>query len=266
MATGRPATAEFHETGMIHTADEKMSEAARCRSLVLCVTTEAEIGVANHQHLGVDRAMRVMTDGAAFPQGRVFENERPGLIAVALGASFVQPGHGETMRRFHDVLAVRIVTLNAVHFAFNYRMMLRQVEFRIDLNVALKTGFRALAGIDDEFPPSASNRNMFAGRAMARFTALHPRQLGVVQAQSGMRAGWKCVADGRMTLQANLVAKISGTFNIWWCHYCSRSGGAGIEQQGEHPGTQHHTRQPTPMLLGPSVRSKARFESGHLKL
>lgn len=250
VAPGGPASAKFHVTGVIHIADEKMSDAARCRPLILRMTAKAEIGVAYHEHLGIDGAMHVMADSASFPQSLVFENKWPGLSTMALRAGFVQSRHGESERRFHDVLAVRIMALHAVHLAFNDRVMLREVEFGVDFNVALETGCRVLAGVDDEFSPTATRRYVFAGRAMARFTTLHARQLGGVQTQSRVRTGWKCMADGRVTIQADLVANIGGAFDLRRFHQDAGSRGTRNENQSKCSGDHKHPNRPPPAPHG----------------
>src|SRR5439155_501087 len=83
---------------------------------------------AASEQLGVDRAVRRVANRTALAERFVFEHERPGLLAMALRAGLVQPRHGQSAVRFHDVAAVRVVTLDAVHPVFNHRMMLRQVE------------------------------------------------------------------------------------------------------------------------------------------
>ena len=56
MASGRPAGPDLQERGMVGVSDKN----APIRPLDLRVTTQAEIGVARHQHLLVDRAVRVV--------------------------------------------------------------------------------------------------------------------------------------------------------------------------------------------------------------
>ena len=82
------------------------------------MTTDAKVGVANRQHFWIDGAVGIVAGGATFAHGRMFKNHRPGLFPMTLRARFVQPGHRQTARRFHDVLTVRIVALNTIHFAF----------------------------------------------------------------------------------------------------------------------------------------------------
>ena len=90
------------------------------------------------------------------------------LRAMALGAGFVQARQGEAVCGFHYALAVGIVALHTIHFAFDHRMMLRKMEFSADLQVTLEAGFRVLAGIDDEFCPAAGF-DVFAAGTVARF-------------------------------------------------------------------------------------------------
>ena len=75
----------------------------------------------------------------------MLEDKWPGLVAMALRATFVLPRHGQPARRFHDVAAVRIMALHAVHVPFDNRMMLRQIKFGVDVEMTLKTGRRILA-------------------------------------------------------------------------------------------------------------------------
>jgi hypothetical protein len=87
---------------------------------------------------------------AAFPVGLVFEDERPGLFAMAGAALFVEAGHAKAAGRFEDFAAVRVVALDAVHLPFEHRVVLRQSELHLDVLVAVVTGLRILAGVEDQ--------------------------------------------------------------------------------------------------------------------
>jgi len=137
--------------------------------------------------------MRGMTDGAALPQCRVLKDNRLGLFPMTLSARLIQTGHGQARRRFHDVLAVGIMALNAIHLAFQDGMVLRKMEFGLLRQVALETGFRILAGVDDEFSATTAARHMFAPRAVAGFATV--LLAATLQMQPGMRAGGKYAAD-----------------------------------------------------------------------
>src|SRR6478672_4885500 len=102
----------------------------------------------------------------------MLEHKRPGLLAMALAACLVDPRHGQASRRFHDVLTVWIVALDAIHLSFRKRVMLGKVELGVDLEVALKTRLRIFARVDNELvAPGSAHRHVFARGPMARFTA-----------------------------------------------------------------------------------------------
>jgi hypothetical protein len=168
VTTGAPATAQFEFVGVIFAANENLSGANE-RTLSLGVTLEAEIVVAFDEQLGVDRTVRAMTNSAAFAQGFVFKNEWLGLFAVTGGAGLVQSRHGEAAGRFQDVSPVRVVTLNAIHPAFDHGMMLRQVEFRMGFEMAIEARGCVFAGIKNELPASAANGDVFTAGAVTRF-------------------------------------------------------------------------------------------------
>ena len=135
------------------------------RILVLRMASQAKVRVAIVEHFAVDRAMWVVTRGATLAHGFVLEHNRARLLAMTLGAAFVEPRHRQSAGRFENVVAMRVVALNTIHFAFNHGMMLRQVKFRLNFEVALKTRRRVFAGINDEFVLAAFD--VFAARAVA---------------------------------------------------------------------------------------------------
>lgn len=172
MAAGGPAGAEAQEAGVINVADVE-TRANNGWTLRLRVTFQAQVHVALNQHFRIDGAVRAVADGATFPHRRVLEDEGPGLFAVALAAVFILARHRQAARWFHDVHAVRVMALNAVHFALDDRVMLGEMKFSLGFLMAPKAGFGIFAGIDDEFFQSTTSRhlNMFAARAMAGFAA-----------------------------------------------------------------------------------------------
>jgi hypothetical protein len=116
VATRRPASAEGEERLMVYVAD--IDAARPGRPLHLGVTSEAHTGIAHGQQFGVDGTVRLVATGATFTQSRMFKNDGLGLFSVALGATFVQAAHRQSAGRFHDVHAMRIMALDAIHFAF----------------------------------------------------------------------------------------------------------------------------------------------------
>jgi hypothetical protein len=186
MAPGRPAGAVAEKTGVINVADKNGSR----RGLCLGMAFEAEIRVALHEHLGVDGTVRAVTNGAAFAHCSVFENKRPRLLAMALGAIFIEARHGEPAGWFHNVHAVGIVALDAVHFAFDDWMMLREMKFRAGFLMALEARLGVFAGINDKFFQSTASGHgdVFAAGTVAGFAAELPRHIRIRESQTRMRA------------------------------------------------------------------------------
>jgi hypothetical protein len=135
------------------------------RILVLRMASQAKVRVALDKHFAVDRAMWVVTRGATLAHGFVLEHNRARLFTMTLSAAFVAPRHRQSAGGFENVVAMRVVALNTIHFALNHGMMLGQIKFGLDFEVALKTRRRVFAGINDEFVLAAFD--VFAGRAVA---------------------------------------------------------------------------------------------------
>jgi hypothetical protein len=186
-------------------SDEDLSR-RNARAGRLRVAFEAKIVVAIHEQLGVDRAVRRMAGHAAVAHRLVFKNMRLGLLAMALRAGLVQPRHRQTARRLHDVHAVRIVALDAIHLAFNDRVMLRQVKFRVRFQVAGKTSRRVFAGIDDELAASAADLNMKAARPVTGFAAALPGHFRALEMNPCVRTGREGADVIRVTIIAGLIA------------------------------------------------------------
>ena len=70
------------EKGMVHLADDHTATGPGH----LCMTSQAQIRIPLHKQLGIYRTMGLVTNGAAFPHGFMFEDEMPGLFSMALGA------------------------------------------------------------------------------------------------------------------------------------------------------------------------------------
>jgi hypothetical protein len=124
--------------------------------LNLRVTSQTKICITLGQQLGVDRPVRAVANGAAFAQGRMLEDERPRLFAVALAAGVVLARHSEPAGGFEDVTAMRVVALGTVHLLFEDRMMLGQVECRFRRTVALETSGWVFARVYNELPSAAA--------------------------------------------------------------------------------------------------------------
>ena len=70
--------------------------------------------------------------------------------------------------RYSDVW---VVTIGAAHFAFQHRMMVRQLERRANFQVTLETGLRRLPRIDDRAAAAAAGFNVQTPGAVAIFAA-----------------------------------------------------------------------------------------------
>lgn len=124
--------------------------------------------------------MRRMAAHATFAKRLMLKHERPPLRRVTLEAGFVlaQQGHSPALARlghacsasFDRISFVRIMTIGATDLVLEDRMMVRHVEFRPDLQVALEARLRRPARIDDGAGRAAA-LNMKAARPMAGFAA-----------------------------------------------------------------------------------------------
>lgn len=184
------------------------------RALRLRVTFEAKIVVALHQHFRVHRPVRLVTGYATVAHRLVLEHVRLRLLAMALCAGLVQTRHGQPACRFHDVKAMRVVALHAIHVALGDGVMMRQVELRVCLQVARVAGGRVTAGIDDESATAATDLNMPASRAMACLAARVPRGLDRLEVDARMRASREGSHIIRMAFVAILVADEGRALNL----------------------------------------------------
>lgn len=228
VATGAPATAEFQFVGVVFIADQDLPGADQ-RALRLRVALEAKIVVALDEHLGVDRTMRAVADDAAFPHRFVLEDEGLALVAMALGAGLVEAGQGEAAGGFHDVRAVRVVALDAIHFAFEHGMMLREAELGVGFQVAIQTARRVFAGIENEFPASTANRNVLAAGAVTGFATTRAGGGARHEVHPRVGAGGELSHVVGVAGQAGLVADEMRSGDFGRDDDIAGNGGAGIE-------------------------------------
>lgn len=164
-----------------------------------------------------------MANRAAFAQGGMFKNERPGLFPMAWGARFIQPRHGQSACRFQDVQAMWIVAWHTIHFSFQHRMMLGKMEFGLRFQMTGATDLRIFARIENEFVRSAPSAlgNVFAARTMAGFAARLAGHLSVCQMQPCVRTGGKCARQVDVAVRTNFVADIACTFDLQRHNRCA---------------------------------------------
>lgn len=84
MASRAPASALLNPQSVVGAADQEFSALN-----LLEVTFQTEIGIANTEQLGVDRAVRIMTGGAAFARGIMLEGIGTPLLRVTAQAHVV---------------------------------------------------------------------------------------------------------------------------------------------------------------------------------
>lgn len=213
MATGRPAGANAHIPRVIDIADIDIACAAGRGTGNLRMAAEAKIGIANGEQLVIDGAVRVVAGRATFAQRGVFKGERPGLLLMALRAIFILTRHRQSAVRFHDVHAVRVVALDAVHFSFQHRMVLRKMKRRLYFQMAIQARLGLLAGIDDEASARAACRDVLAARPVAGFAATPAFHAVLVWMQTPVRAHRKDTVDFIVAICARLVADVGRAFN-----------------------------------------------------
>ena len=202
MAAGAPASALAKARRVIELTDHD----GALLGLNLRVAFQAQIVIALDEHLGMDRAVRLMTGDAAFTHGFVAKNERTRLFPVALGALFIRAGHGKPARRFHDVHSVGIMADRTIHPPFWQRMMFGQIELGMHFMMAAVAGTYIFAGIDDEDPAPPTRRHMLASCTVTGFAAGHIAHPGALKVQPAVRAGRKNARDILVTIQAGTIA------------------------------------------------------------
>jgi len=121
-----------------------------------------------------------MADHAALAQCLMLVNKRAALRGVALKAGFVSTQESKTAaseRLLHigpvtldGDTDVRVVAIGAAHFAFQHRMMVRQLELCPHFQVTLETGLRIFPRIDDRVR-RATALDVQTARPVARLAA-----------------------------------------------------------------------------------------------
>ena len=216
---------------MVNASDEYLAR----RRLHLRMTAEAHIVVRLREHCAVDRAVRAVAGGAALAQRRMLKHKGSRLLAVALGAIFVEPRHCQAAGWLEDVAAMWIVALRAVHVAFEDGMMCRQLKFRAHRQMTAQTRLRLDAGIDDKLAPAAGF-HMLAARPVARFAANAAGDGGVFQGQMRVRTGGKLACDVGVAIVADLVAHIVCARNFQRRHHRARHGATRNQKDARHSG------------------------------
>ena len=211
----RPARAPLKQGRVRSSTDVDFTRAAS-GALHLGVTLQAEVRIVLDQELSIDRAMRTMAHDTAFAHRLMLEGKRAGLFAVTLGATFVEPRHGQSTRRLENVKAVRVVALDAVDPAFDHRVVLRQVEFGVSFEMTLEAGGCVLSGIHNELTAASARRDMFAAGAVAGFTTALAGHSPVRAMHARMRTRRKRPHVICVTLETGAIAGEACAGNLWW--------------------------------------------------
>jgi len=195
MAASRPAGSLLQEVGVVDVSNENVAG----YFLLLEMTFQTKRCVAFVEQSLVDRAVRRMADHTTLTDRLMLINPGAALLGVALKASFVSAQESKTpaFERLLDVGAaafdrdpfMRVVTIGATHFAFQHRMVVRQLELCPHFQVTLETSFGRLPRINDR-TSSAAGLNVQTPGAVAGLAA-HALCVLSFRHQPGMRCGAK---------------------------------------------------------------------------
>jgi hypothetical protein len=155
MAACRPTRSLLQEVRVIDVSNENVSG----YFLLLEMAFHTKRRVPFIQQALVDGAVGRMTNSASLSHRLVLIHKRAALLGVTLEAGFVSAQESKAAgferllnvrrRTFDRDPFVRLMTISAAHFAFEYRMVMRQLECRANFQVTLETCFRRFSRIDD---------------------------------------------------------------------------------------------------------------------
>jgi len=146
----------------------------------------------------------------------------------------IESRHREAASGLHDVRAVRVVALDATHFAFEDGMMLREAELGVGFDVTIQTARRVLPGIENEFPPATAAGDVQTTRAVTGFTAARA-YFGVWdEMQPRVRTGGELPDVVGVTGQAGLIADVMGSGDFSGDDDLARNSGTRVETHGEY--------------------------------
>ena len=134
MAASRPTRSLLQEARVIDVSNENVPG----YFLLLEMAFQAKRRVAFVQQALVDGAVRRMADDATLPHCLVLVDKRAALLRVTLEAGFVSAQERKAAgfeflldicrRAFNRDAFVYLMTIGAAHFAFEHRMMMRQLR------------------------------------------------------------------------------------------------------------------------------------------
>ncbi len=205
MAAGGPARPHTDETSVIHISDIDIP-LLDIRTLDLGVAPQAKVDVPLGQQLEVDGSMHAVANGTALAQRWMLEDKWTRLFSVTLRASLIGASHGKPSGRFEYVSPMWVVTLDAVHFPFEDRMVLGQMELGLDLPMTFEAAGWIFAGVDNEFSPSATAGDVETSGAMAGFATRLACGAGVLETDARVSTPLEKARDVGMAFGAASVA------------------------------------------------------------
>jgi hypothetical protein len=211
---------------MVEATDEDLAT----RGLLLEMALEAEGGIALGEELGVDRAVGMMTGGAALAHGLVLEDVGAALGGMALVTAFVF-GEQRGMAAHDRAPVMRIVAIGAGQMPFRHRMPMRQAERTADIEVTGEADVGRLEGIDDQLG-IAAGLDVKIAWAMTGLAADVDgiRALGL---KSRMTGGDEVADQLIVAIRAGAGTDIRCAGNGGRRHDCTGEGGAGEEDGGQ---------------------------------
>ena len=133
--------------------------------LLLEMAFQTQRRVAFIQQALVDGSVRRMADGTTLAHRLVLIYKRAPLLRVTLEAGLIAAQESEAAGferllnvsppAFDGDSLVRIVAIGATHFAFQHRVVMRQLERRANFQVTLETGLGGLSWVYNGAGPTA---------------------------------------------------------------------------------------------------------------
>ena len=123
--------------------------------------------------------------------------------------------------------------------------MLRQIKFRVNIEMTLETRRRVITRVDDEIG-AAAGFDVFAARTVTGFAAGLAGHRRSFKMNPRVRAGRKFPDNVLVAVRAGLVTDIMRAGNFQWCHHRAGSRVARSQQErgtgGNANGQRHNQR------------------------
>src|ERR1039458_8190185 len=159
----RPTGALLQPHGVVGTPDKQLAATD-----LLEVALQTQVRIAHSKQLGIDRPMDVVTSGAPFAQGIVFEGIGTTLRCMAAEAVVIL-GKQRGAAANDNGAFVRRMAGGARQSPFRHRMMAGQVELALDVQMALEADrFLRAARLDLQPRTKAAGLGPAGGEAVGR--------------------------------------------------------------------------------------------------